>query len=266
MIIILLYLFIVPCNASITAKTGKMDYSASWRNFALKEFSRTPVKTYPFENCFLASAKKYDLPVTLLLALARGESDFNPEAGSSKSCYGIMQIQWPGTARDLGFASIGDLYNPCRNISAGAKYLRQLLDRHNGDIHLALAAYNYGPGRIRRDMKASDLPQGATWYSGYIFHHLQQVLAGSDTPVPVQKRIRYNPGQKLPIARFHSPLRAREFLAYFKQNAPGVRLDWFRTSLGETCIVMIYDHDMEKADGIKHLKKVGYYVDINKIF
>lgn len=265
--VLFLLLLHAPLAEAAKMKVKSRDYSTLWREYTLRDARRAPLKSYPYEDCFRKAAEDYDVPFTMLLALARGESDFNPKAKSSKSCHGIMQIQWPGTARDLGFTRLKDLYKPCRNIRAGANYLKQLLNRYDGDAHMALAAYNYGMGRIKKGMKASALPKGAVWYSGYIYHHLQRVLAGSvEEAVKLDTRPKYKPGQKLPLILFHSPYRARGFLDYFKENAPTVRLDWFRTSLGETYIVMLYDNHEEKTRGIKRLEEVGYYVDESKGF
>ncbi len=266
-ILLILILVHAPWAEAAKMRVKSRDYSALWQEYTLRDSKRTPAKTYPYEDCFQKAAREYEVPLTMLLALARGESDFNPRAKSSKSCHGIMQIQWPGTAKDLGFTRLKDLYKPCRNIKAGAKYIKMLLDRYNGDLHLALAAYNYGLGRIKRGMSASAVPKGAVWYSGYIYHHLQRVLAGSfEKPVKISTRPKYKPGQKLPLILFHSPYRARGFLAYFKENAPTVRLDWFRTSLGETYIVMLFDNYEEKTRGIKRLEELGYSVDESQGF
>lgn len=256
-----------PSPARAKVKIAPLDYHASWKAYAEKDANRQPAKVYPYEACFKKAAEEFDLPLTLLLALARGESDFNARAKSSKACYGIMQIQWPGTARDLGLNSIRELYDPCKNIRGGAKYIRMMLDRYDGNIHLALAAYNYGPGRIGTHASPASLPQGAVWYSGYVYHHLQQVLAGSrTTPIPAAQRTTYRPGSKLPVILFHNPIRAAAFLAYFKENAADLRLDWFRTSLGETYIVMLFDTDKEKQSGVLKLKQLGFRVDVTNQF
>ena len=248
-------------------KIPALDYGATWKAYLDNNTNLEPSKIYPYEHCFRQAAQKYDVPLTLLLALARGESDFNPGAKSSASCYGIMQIQWPGTAGDLGFDSIRELYDPCKNIMGGARYIKMMLDRYNGDAHLAVAAYNYGPGRISKGTTSGDIPQGANWYSGYIYHHLQQVLKGA-TPEASGKpgRTQYKPENKIPVILFHNPLLARNFLNYFEDNAPEVRLDWFRTTLGETYIVLLFDTQREKTNSIERMKKMGYYLDVSQTF
>ncbi|MEO8099759.1 MAG: lytic transglycosylase domain-containing protein [Acidobacteriota bacterium] len=80
----------------------------------------------------------------LLRAVAHAESGFIPCAVSAKGALGLMQIM-PATARDLGLSNPMDAQ---QNLSAGAKYLRQLLDRYGGDVRLALSAYNAGPARV----------------------------------------------------------------------------------------------------------------------
>ncbi len=248
-------------------KIPALDYGATWKAYLNNDTDLEPSKIYPYEHCFRQAAQKCDVPLTLLLALARGESDFNPKAKSSASCYGIMQIQWPGTAGDLGFNSIKELYDPCKNIMAGARYIKMLMDRYDGDVHLAVAAYNYGPGRISREMAAGDIPQGANWYSGYVYHHLQQVLKGATPGVAGKpRRTKYKPGNKIPVILFHNPLLARNFFNYFEENAPEVRLDWFRTTLGETYIVLLFDTQKEKTSSIKRMKKLGYYLDVSQTF
>jgi membrane-bound lytic murein transglycosylase MltF len=116
----------------------------------------------PYESCFQIAAKLHGVPADLLLAVAAIESAYNPDARSNKDAHGIMQIQWPGTARHLGVRRVSELYNPCLNIELGARYLRELLDANNGDVQRALAAYNYGPGRIAR---SPELPAGAVGYA-----------------------------------------------------------------------------------------------------
>jgi soluble lytic murein transglycosylase-like protein len=93
-----------------------------------------------------AAAQKYGLDPALLRGLIRQESNFNPDAGSPAGAQGLCQLM-PGTAAALGCTNVHD---PVQNIDAGARYLRQQLDAFGGDVSKALAAYNAGPGAVKR--------------------------------------------------------------------------------------------------------------------
>lgn len=88
-------------------------------------------------------AEKYNLDPALLAAMAEQESGFSQSAQSEAGAMGIMQLM-PGTAEGLG-VDPSDLRG---NLEGGAKYLRQMLDKYNGDVEKALAAYNAGPGSL----------------------------------------------------------------------------------------------------------------------
>jgi soluble lytic murein transglycosylase-like protein len=84
--------------------------------------------------------------VDLVRALIQAESAFNPRAVSPKGALGLMQLM-PATAAEYG---VVDAFNPAENIRAGVKYLKQLLDSYQGRVELALAAYNAGPGAVKK--------------------------------------------------------------------------------------------------------------------
>lgn len=90
-----------------------------------------------------AAAAAYALDPKLVEAVAWRESRFRPTARSSKGAVGVMQLM-PATARDLGV----DPSDMVQNVKGGAMYLRQMLNRFGGDVKLALAAYNAGPGAV----------------------------------------------------------------------------------------------------------------------
>lgn len=91
-------------------------------------------------------ARDNGVDASLVKAVALVESGFNPRAVSSKGARGLMQLM-PETARQYG---VSDLHDPYQNLRAGAAHLRDLLDEFDGNVTLALAAYNAGSGAVRR--------------------------------------------------------------------------------------------------------------------
>lgn len=90
-------------------------------------------------------AKRYRLDPALLRAVIKVESDFRPDAVSRKGAVGLMQLM-PDTAATL---RVSDIHDPLQNIRGGAKQLRHLLNVYEGQLSLALAAYNAGIHRVR---------------------------------------------------------------------------------------------------------------------
>jgi hypothetical protein len=203
---------------------------AAWRDYAARESQRDPVGEYPYEYCFRRAAAAYGLPLSLLLAVARGESSFQPWARSDANAYGLMQILWPDTAYELGIYRVADLFDPCTNVEAGARYLKMLRGRYGGDLHLALAAYNYGPNRIA--VNAGRIPRGASWYSGYIYRNLRAVLGEtSGSAVDGGSAEVDGPGRRKLIT-FGNPGRAEAYIESLRKTLPSGRFEWFRTPKG----------------------------------
>ena len=132
-----------------TTNTPKTDTASS-------ETTQTPTTTTSdsdkdslgcpseLEPYFKEASEKYNVDINLLKAIAKAESNFNPNAVSSAGALGVMQLM-PSTASSLG---ISNAYNARENIMGGAQVIASNLKKYNGDISLALAAYNAGSGNV----------------------------------------------------------------------------------------------------------------------
>ncbi len=127
-------------NATITGSVP----SSSDRNGS--DFSSYLTTTTTLEDIFNRAAQTYGVDVNLLKAIAKQESDFDVNSTSHSGAQGLMQLM-PGTAAELG---VTDAYDPEQNVMGGAKYISGLLEKYNGELTLALAAYNAGSGNVAK--------------------------------------------------------------------------------------------------------------------
>jgi len=115
----------------------------------IKETPKTPLKsdiTDLYDHVISEASQTHGVSFSLLKALIKTESDFNPRAVSKAGAIGLMQIM-PENIRRL---KIKDPFDPKDNVMGGTRYLKQLIHRFEGKLHLALAAYNAGPGVVEK--------------------------------------------------------------------------------------------------------------------
>lgn len=115
----------------------------------LETSTQTEVKettTASMDDIFLKAAETYQVPVNLIKAVAKTESNFDPNAVSCCGAQGVMQLM-PSTAAGLG---VTDPFDAEQNIMGGTKYLSQMMDLYDGDVKLTLAAYNAGAGNVAK--------------------------------------------------------------------------------------------------------------------
>lgn len=126
--------FRFPCYASDPNCSARVDWE------------HVPLNRDAFPDIIREVAGVHRVEESLIRAIIHAESAYQPDARSPKGAQGLMQLM-PDTQRDLG---VLDPYDPVDNIEAGTRYLAGLLRRFGGDITLASAAYNAGPGAVER--------------------------------------------------------------------------------------------------------------------
>jgi hypothetical protein len=243
-----------PAPRIQTTPSTQHNLQQRWADYASRANELSPSGDFPWRACFQRSAAAYDIPETLLLAIASGESNFDPAARSDKDAVGLMQVRWPGTSRHLGIVREADLYDPCTNVDAGARYLVQLADQYDHNYHLMVAAYNYGPSRI----SAGQVPAGAAWYSQYIFQHLQQVLGEDHIPTSelIERPAPPDAGQQV-LMTFNQSYRARDYIAFLRAQLPELNLQQQSEALGHHDVVLLYQNQTERRRALRLIDDAG---------
>lgn len=143
---------VVFSDAPLNSRGQRMAYTSNFGRETATEScaGQTPAsleaRRNNLEAQFAEAAQLSGVELDLLHAVARVESCFDPKANSRAGARGVMQLM-PATARELG---VNNILNARENIIGGARYLERMLDLHNGDIKLALASYNAGPGAVKK--------------------------------------------------------------------------------------------------------------------
>lgn len=131
-----------------TTQLAQQGSKAAMQAQSLSESHRHRMqrKLSPYRVFIKSAAARYEIPEDLIAGVIWQESRGNPRAVSHCGAMGLMQLM-PGTARHLG---VKNAFNPAENIDGGAKYLRQMLDKFDGKVEYAVAAYNAGPGNVQK--------------------------------------------------------------------------------------------------------------------
>ncbi|GAB1156532.1 transglycosylase SLT domain-containing protein [Paenibacillus illinoisensis] len=132
-------------DSSASSSSSSEKVSLSTHTNTVKADTKGSVPT-DFESLIAAASAKYGVPESLIKAVIDTESGFNPNVVSSAGAKGLMQLM-DGTAAGLG---VTNAFDPAQSIDAGTKYLSLQLQRFGGEVKMALAAYNAGPGRVSR--------------------------------------------------------------------------------------------------------------------
>lgn len=204
---ILLLLLTVFCTTSdadiykFVDKNGVTNYTNMPKSSKYKKIMNENGKRSRtnYEHIISNKSIKYNIRPAIIKAVIKAESNWDPKAVSKKGAIGLMQLM-PATAKEM---KIIDPYDPEENIEAGTRYLRYLLDRFNGDMKLALAAYNAGPTRVER---SGGIPRISETQK-----YVRRVISGSRyAPKPQIYRTSLNNGVTLytntPAKKYYNPL------------------------------------------------------------
>ena len=128
-------------------RTKRSFLKKAIRSFLAKRREKNSPAVYADYSSYVQkSAQKYSIEPELIHAVIRTESNGNHRAVSKKGAMGLMQLM-PSTASDM---NVGNPFNPEENIEGGTRYLRSLIEKFNGNLTLAIAAYNSGPKTVER--------------------------------------------------------------------------------------------------------------------
>ncbi len=169
--------------------TGKAySNNKSFRNNTL-----SGVNAPEYHDIIHEKASIYELDPSLIKAVITTESNWNRTAVSKKGAMGLMQLM-PATAADM---NVRNPYDPEENIEGGTKYLRYLLDRFDGDLTLALAAYNAGPKTVEKFGYVPPITETKQYVNKVLTLYNGPALLPSSPDVPLSGKNKYRPIYKV---------------------------------------------------------------------
>lgn len=161
----------VPVDGRMRLKKGAVVHSSSSRSRQKHDWYRSrsrlnsgaqgSITAHTMHHHINRAATVHKVDPSLIKAIIKTESNFNPLAVSTQGAQGLMQLM-PGTARDL---NVQDPFDVWQNIEGGTRYFRWLLDSYHGNVELSLAAYNAGPGRVKPFGKIPRIPETRAYVS-----------------------------------------------------------------------------------------------------
>lgn len=154
-----------PADPGYQRYTASAAYLPGFRSFGYQDSVEARTRRKAFDGIIADAAARHDVDPALVKAVIRTESDFVPYARSPKGALGLMQLM-PATAR---LHNVWSVFDPAQNIEGGVRHLRLLLDQYNGNVRLALAAYNAGDGAVSRHGGVPPFPE--------TIDYLQRVLS-----------------------------------------------------------------------------------------
>lgn len=173
-----------PAGASASsAKTQENDERMQFNLMLDNALEKAAQNGQPLDEIFQRAAQRYEVPEELLKIIGWHESGFTPSVTSYAGAMGVMQLM-PATAQTLG---VTDAYDPEQNIMAGAKLMSMMLEKYDGDLKLALAAYGAGSGAVA---KYGGVPpyKEVQDYVDYVLEHLNGDLIGNGKLLEAQAR------------------------------------------------------------------------------
>ena len=127
-----------------------------------------------FEKMIETVSSRYQVDPALVKAVVQSESNFDASAVSAAGAQGLMQLM-PETAQDLG---VEDALDPMQNLEGGVRYLKQMLNQYDGNVSLALAAYNAGPGAVAQYEGIPPYEETQTYVNRVLEQYRSKMTAG----------------------------------------------------------------------------------------